>query len=110
MSPSGGSRSPTARSGLSSPLRASGRSAMDPGPSVDTEGLRAGFKLILCRKYRSVLGAWRYLDPLRQGRLSFFDFCKASTKLGGICDARVLWLALDTNKDGFVSLDEVDPE
>jgi hypothetical protein len=97
----------------SSTLQATAMGALyssSPALGADTESLRAGFRMIMCQKYRSMLGAWRVLDPLGQGRLSFFDFCKACKNLGGLCNARALWEAIDTNKDGFVSLGEIDPE
>lgn len=77
---------------------------------LDAEYVRQDFRRKLLRNYRTMLGAWRVLDPLGNGRLSFFDFCRASRQLG--CpntDARALWEALDVNHDGFVTLDEVDP-
>eukprot|EP00927_Polykrikos_kofoidii_P085819 TRINITY_DN9423_c1_g2_i1.p1 TRINITY_DN9423_c1_g2~~TRINITY_DN9423_c1_g2_i1.p1 ORF type:complete len:283 (+),score=56.88 TRINITY_DN9423_c1_g2_i1:38-850(+) len=66
------------------------------------------FKEALKRKYGSIVGAWRVLDPLEHGRISFGDLCRASRQLGYICDAQCIWQALDVNKDGFVTIEEID--
>lgn len=61
-------------------------------------------------KYGTILGAWRALDPLGHGKLSFFDFCRGTRNLGGIHDVKGLWETLDKNHDGFVGLQDIDPE
>eukprot|EP00927_Polykrikos_kofoidii_P068148 TRINITY_DN63529_c0_g1_i1.p1 TRINITY_DN63529_c0_g1~~TRINITY_DN63529_c0_g1_i1.p1 ORF type:complete len:240 (-),score=45.59 TRINITY_DN63529_c0_g1_i1:82-801(-) len=70
--------------------------------------IRAEFRRALLMRYSSVLGAWRQMDPRHHGRLAFFDFCRACRHLGYDGEARVLWEALDTDSDGFVSLWDVD--
>eukprot|EP00929_Paragymnodinium_shiwhaense_P009845 TRINITY_DN114203_c0_g1_i1.p1 TRINITY_DN114203_c0_g1~~TRINITY_DN114203_c0_g1_i1.p1 ORF type:complete len:253 (+),score=50.94 TRINITY_DN114203_c0_g1_i1:94-852(+) len=70
--------------------------------------LRTEFRKALLQRYRSVLGAWRELDPRNHGRLAFFDFCRACRHLGYDGEARLLWNALDCDGDGFISLWDVD--
>lgn len=48
------------------------------------------------------------MDPLRAGRISFTDFCRAARFFGGIYDIPAFWKSLDTNEDGFVTLAELD--
>jgi len=68
------------------------------------------FQDALLRKYGSMVSAWKVLDPLEHGRLSFLDFCRTIKQIGYIVDAQALWQSLDTNKDGFLTLEEIDPE
>lgn len=93
------------RSGAQAPRLRQPRGAPD-----DAEAARCAFRWLLLTKHRSTLSAWRTIDPLGHGRLSFYDFCRAATTLGCLCDTRKLWEALDIHQDGFVSLDEVDPD
>lgn len=79
-----------------------------PKKQAAVEEVRQKFRHTLVSRYRSVVGAWRELDPRQHGRLSFFDFCRACHRLGYERDTRQLWEAMDRNRDGFVSLDEVD--
>lgn len=61
------------------------------------------------RKYRTMCRAWRLLlDPKGVGRVSFQALCKAARSVG-FPDLARLWVALDRNRSGFVSLDEWDP-
>jgi len=73
-------------------------------------GMRREFRAALLRKHFSMLRAWRAIDPNGNGRVSFSDFSKATRELGYICDAKAVWQALDANEDGFVTLDEIDPD
>jgi len=58
-----------------------------------------------------MLEAWRVLDPHGHGRISFFHFNRAGqSKLGNNYDMKKLWMALDTDHDGFVTLEDLDPE
>jgi len=72
--------------------------------------LHAQFCRRLFRKYRNLLGAWRALDPDRRGRFAFSGLCAVTKDLGAICDARALWDALDTDKDGYVGISDLDPQ
>eukprot|EP00927_Polykrikos_kofoidii_P046425 TRINITY_DN40678_c0_g2_i1.p1 TRINITY_DN40678_c0_g2~~TRINITY_DN40678_c0_g2_i1.p1 ORF type:complete len:312 (+),score=32.07 TRINITY_DN40678_c0_g2_i1:135-938(+) len=74
----------------------------------DAAVIRDDFRNKLIRRYKSVLGGWRVLDPRGGGRVSFSDLCRALPDLGYICDARALWNALDIKEDGCITLDEVD--
>lgn len=88
-------------------------SPQNAGGSLDfgmDSGAGSGFRMLLLRKYHTMGAAWRALDPLQHGRLSWCDFCRGLKELGGIFDARGLWESLDSNSDGFISLEEVDPE
>lgn len=74
-----------------------------------SEQIRQTFRRRLLHRYHNMIGAWKHIDPQSHGRLSFFDFCRACRHLGCDGEARVLWEALDSNGDGFITLDEVDP-
>lgn len=76
----------------------------------EAERIRETFRRTLVHRYQSLVGAWKEIDPQCHGRLSFFDFCRACRRLGCDSEARVLWEALDANGDGFITLDEVDPD
>lgn len=89
--------------------RALRASSADRALSPHVPLIRAEFRRALLLRYSSVLGAWREMDPRQHGRLAFFDFCRACRHLGYDGEARVLWEALDTDSDGFVSLWDVDP-
>jgi len=79
-----------------------------PKREAHLDEVRNKFRQKLVSRYRSVVGAWRELDPRQHGRLSFFDFCRACHRMGYERDTRQLWEAMDRNRDGFVSLDELD--
>lgn len=80
-----------------------------PPPDDETHAkVRQEFRKALLIRYRSILGAWRELDPRHHGRLAFFDFCRACRHLGYDGEAKLLWNALDTDGDGFISLWDVD--
>eukprot|EP00929_Paragymnodinium_shiwhaense_P016367 TRINITY_DN12467_c0_g1_i1.p1 TRINITY_DN12467_c0_g1~~TRINITY_DN12467_c0_g1_i1.p1 ORF type:complete len:218 (-),score=55.07 TRINITY_DN12467_c0_g1_i1:337-990(-) len=65
-------------------------------------------KAVLLKKHGSVVAAWKALDPLDHGHVSYQDFCRASRSFGYLCEPNPLWKDLDFNKDGFLTLDELD--
>lgn len=85
------------------------RSTKSERNDEECERIRIAFRSRLLHKYHSMVGAWRQIDPQAHGRLSFFDFCRACRTLGCEGEQRVLWESLDANGDGFISLEEVDP-
>jgi len=70
----------------------------------------AALKKQLLGNYGSIYGAWREaLDLDGNGRLSFGEFCIAMRNLGYGGNVKDIWFALDTDKDGFVFLSDLDP-
>jgi len=72
--------------------------------------MRATFRRTLLRKHVNIIMAWRVMDPQGDGRVSFYGLCKAAHGLGFICDTQALWQALDLDHDGFVRLEDIDPD
>lgn len=70
--------------------------------------MRAEFHRLILNRYKHLVRAWLDMDTNRDGRLSFYEFCRACQKLGVGTSARRLWEALDVDKSNFVSLNEVD--
>mmetsp|Transcript_95536 Transcript_95536/g.212502 ORF Transcript_95536/g.212502 Transcript_95536/m.212502 type:complete len:921 (+) Transcript_95536:1-2763(+) len=71
----------------------------------------AGLKRWLVTKYGSLYAAWRQaLDLDGNGRLSFGEFCLALREQGYMGNMKATWVALDLDKDGFISLGELDPK
>lgn len=69
-----------------------------------------GFKTLLKRKFGNVVRGWRLgLDNDGNGRLSYMEFCTAVRGLGYEGAIKALWHSLDTDKTGWVSLDELVP-
>merc|ERR1712232_1541501 len=81
--------------------------ALAPGA---TKVGRQAFRSLMITKYGSVLGAWRVLDSLGRGRITFSDFCRASTSFGGSYDVNSLFKMLDANNNGFLGIAELDPD
>lgn len=69
---------------------------------------RASFRDLLILKYHSVIRAWRDIDKNGDGTLSLFEFMRACQKLGVNQAPRQLWEALDVDRSGSISLNEVD--
>merc|ERR1712182_49228 len=69
---------------------------------------RAFFHQALKRKFGTILNAWRALDSHGHGRVSFSEFCRSSRSVGSVRDPQSLFKVLDTRKDGFLTLDEID--
>lgn len=68
------------------------------------------FKQMLVTKYGSLFGAWRHgLDADQNGVVTQNDFSAACNSLG-VKAIRTLWNELDVNKNGQISLYEIDPE
>lgn len=76
----------------------------------DEEQIRSDFRNRLLRRYQTMVAAWRQIDPQSHGRLSFYDFCRACRHMGYDGEARSIWEVLDANVDGFVTLEELDPD
>lgn len=72
--------------------------------------VQQNFRALLLNRYHTVIRAWRGMDTNEDGRLSFFEFMRACQKLGVDTGARKIWEALDVDRSGFVTLDEVDPD
>lgn len=77
---------------------------------VDAAELRRTFRRKLLRRYRFTIVAWRILDPTRRGCCSYVQVVQAAQQLGCINDARAVWEALDEDRDGLVTLADVDPQ
>jgi len=75
----------------------------------EAERIREMFRRRLVQRSLSMVAAWKLIDPQSHGRLCFYDFCRACRNMGCDHESRVLWEALDANGDGFVTLEEVDP-
>lgn len=77
-------------------------------PEFDADDLDA-FKALCVRKCGTLCNAWRqFLDPNGVGRVSFISFASAARNLG-FPNAKGLWMLLDTNRSGHISLDSWDP-
>lgn len=64
------------------------------------------FKNACSNKYRNLSRAWQLLlDPDRVGRISFVPFHKAA-RIMGFFEVQQLWSALDSDRSGFITLDE----
>ncbi|CAK0811858.1 unnamed protein product [Prorocentrum cordatum] len=69
------------------------------------------FRDYLRKRYGSLVKAWRtYLDPDGDGKLQFTEFCAKCREMGFQGNLKALWLSLDEDGTGYVSLDELDPE
>eukprot|EP00927_Polykrikos_kofoidii_P023054 TRINITY_DN21348_c0_g1_i1.p1 TRINITY_DN21348_c0_g1~~TRINITY_DN21348_c0_g1_i1.p1 ORF type:complete len:1222 (-),score=234.60 TRINITY_DN21348_c0_g1_i1:133-3660(-) len=71
---------------------------------------KAGFRRFLLSHFGSVVAGWRHLDLDGNGRLSYCEFCTALRRIGFSGKMKRLWDELDDNKNGFVSIMEIDPE
>mmetsp|Transcript_45972 Transcript_45972/g.82781 ORF Transcript_45972/g.82781 Transcript_45972/m.82781 type:complete len:1206 (+) Transcript_45972:75-3692(+) len=68
-------------------------------------------KTLLVARYGNLFSAWRQaLDLDGNGRLSFGEFCLAMRDLGYTGNSKAAWHALDSDNDGFIQLDDLDPE
>eukprot|EP00929_Paragymnodinium_shiwhaense_P000336 TRINITY_DN100584_c0_g1_i1.p1 TRINITY_DN100584_c0_g1~~TRINITY_DN100584_c0_g1_i1.p1 ORF type:complete len:620 (-),score=151.95 TRINITY_DN100584_c0_g1_i1:268-2127(-) len=82
----------------------------DPVEAADAAWVRADFRKQLLRRHHTMARAWRYFDSGMRGRLSFYEMNRGCRDLGYDGNVRTLWEALDLDRDGFVSLHEVDPK
>eukprot|EP00931_Biecheleriopsis_adriatica_P115708 TRINITY_DN91474_c0_g1_i1.p1 TRINITY_DN91474_c0_g1~~TRINITY_DN91474_c0_g1_i1.p1 ORF type:complete len:1189 (-),score=291.97 TRINITY_DN91474_c0_g1_i1:162-3728(-) len=69
-----------------------------------------GFRHYLKSKFGTLVYGWRALDQARTGRLSFYEFCNACRRMGYHGNMKKLWKELDSNRNGHVSIIELDPE
>ncbi len=67
-----------------------------------------GFRRMLLHRYGSMINAWKHLDADNNGRLSYSEFCKACRDVGYFSNLRKLWNALDDDRTGFITLNELD--
>eukprot|EP00933_Yihiella_yeosuensis_P020715 TRINITY_DN1654_c3_g2_i6.p1 TRINITY_DN1654_c3_g2~~TRINITY_DN1654_c3_g2_i6.p1 ORF type:complete len:616 (+),score=121.33 TRINITY_DN1654_c3_g2_i6:72-1919(+) len=75
----------------------------------ECEDARVNFRKLLLLKYSTVLRGWKEMDTNGDGRLSLFEFMRGCQGLGVMQGARQIWSALDIDRSGSVSLDEIDP-
>lgn len=79
------------------------------GPDATGAAQLRTFKKACVLTYRSLARTWRVLlDPDGSGRISFVPFHRAARKLG-FFDAKELWSVVDTNRSGFITLEEWAP-
>lgn len=70
-----------------------------------------GFRKLCVRHYGSMVGAWRqFLDRETKGRLAFTQFVTVVRAIGYAGDVKALWIACDRDRNGYVSLHELDPK
>jgi len=91
--------------------------AQRPAAQTDHEAKLMGastlkdFKNSLVQRYGTIVAAWRAaLDTDGNGRLSFGELCEALRWLSFHGDKKQLWMELDKDSSGLISLDELDPE
>jgi len=77
-------------------------------PPDEASKLRAKFLKCLLHKHHTMIAAWVALDTKKQGRLSYYQFLTAIRELGYYGSARQVWEAFDHDRNGFVSLYELD--
>lgn len=75
----------------------------------EPDSVRATFRLRLLQTFGNLMSAWRKIDPNGHGRISYCDFCRAGRGVGYLCNIRTVFEALDTDEDGFVVLEDIDP-
>ncbi|CAD7968886.1 unnamed protein product [Amoebophrya sp. A120] len=68
------------------------------------------FLQLLVRRFGTIMRAWRNgLDLDGNGRISYYEFCKAARAIGYESSLRQLWNDLNDNDDkAFITLDELD--
>jgi len=71
---------------------------------------RAAFRGLLIHKYHTVVAAWTALDTKLHGRMSYYQFCAACRVVGVNTSPMQLWTAYDHDRQGFISLYEVDED
>lgn len=92
------------------------RSIHDQGKQQDEAGHlgtqgRDGFRKVLMLRFGSAAAAWRTcMDKSGTGRISFGELCQTCREIGYAGNLRQLWLELDVEGTGFVSLKEIDPQ
>merc|ERR1719274_352600 len=71
----------------------------------------ANFKDFLTRLYGNLVIAWRVgLDPDGDGKLQFTEFCASCRRFNFQGNLRALWQQLDSEKQGYVTLEKLDKE
>jgi len=84
------------------------KSANEPGIRIDNV---EGFHDLCIRSCGSLMGAWRtVLDADHDGRVTYNEFCKGARQLGYAGSIKQLWLTLDEDQSGHITLNEIDPE
>mmetsp|Transcript_24589 Transcript_24589/g.68472 ORF Transcript_24589/g.68472 Transcript_24589/m.68472 type:complete len:386 (-) Transcript_24589:107-1264(-) len=69
------------------------------------------FVMFLNQRWGNMVRAWRLVfDPDGDGKLQFTEFCSKCRNIGFGGNMKALWIALDKNDTGFLSLDEFDPQ
>jgi Ca2+-binding EF-hand superfamily protein len=78
--------------------------------SVKLQGVES-FKQLLHHRCGTITAAWRQLlDPSSKGKVSFVDFCQCCRDVGFQRKMKQLWAELDTEHQGWITLDQLDPE
>jgi len=78
---------------------------------AEAEAMLGRFRLFLTSRYGNLVRAWRqHLDPDGDGRLQFTEFCTQCRAIGFQGNLKALWLSLDVDDTGDISLSELDPE
>ncbi|CAJ1445303.1 unnamed protein product [Effrenium voratum] len=68
-----------------------------------------GFANLCCRKYGSLVAAWRFgIDPKGRGQLNFNEFCTAVRRLGYRGSLRNLWESICPDGSYVVRLKDLD--
>lgn len=86
------------------------KQSQDDEDKIGAQGVE-GFLKMLKQRYGSVAAAWRVgLDRDGNGKVSFGELLQSCRELGFSGNVRKLWMDLDVDKGGFISLHELDPE
>jgi len=84
------------------------KTANEPDHRIDNV---EGFHALCIRKCGCIMGAWRnVLDADHNGKITYGEFCKGARQLGYAGSIKQLWMSLDVDNNGYISLHELDPK